>query len=442
MSRRWKILRGCTGLFCALLLAMTWRLWIPVSEFPVIPLFAGIEIPFALECLLSVLLMCAAFALLYDVGRERSRWWAAAILLMLSSSWLVNQHRIQAWAVHLAVVSFLLAMSRADHGFRLLRVFTASVYVFSAVSKLDFTFVNSFGQTLAGGLFDAVWLSFGRLSDSSKWLTAAALPVGELLVAVGLISRRLRRFAVLAAAVMHTALILALSPLGLNHSYAVLIWNVYCALVVVLAFWPQRHLTEPLPDWVPTQDDTSLSDTAEDTSLPRPARASASSRLRDILRFPVGLAIAIVSALPVLELEPFEIYDHWPAWALYSTRHERINVFVHTTVVDQLPEHIREHVEPPAPLQHWCRVRIDRWSVDEVDGPIYPEDRFQIGVALAIAEHCKPEHLVQVQIDGPANRLTGERETKTLEGHERILEHARSFRLNAEPPAEPQRDTM
>ena len=81
----------------------------------------------------------------------------------------------------------------------------------------------------------------------------------------------------------------------------------------------------------------------------------------------------------------------------------------------------------------WRELRIDRWSLEAVGAPIYPQDRFQVGVALAIAEKYDLGQDIRVEIDGPANRWTGRRTTEIYRGAEAIRKLVLQFRFNALP---------
>ena len=79
------------------------------------------------------------------------------------------------------------------------------------------------------------------------------------------------------------------------------------------------------------------------------------------------------------------------------------------------------------------KLRIDRWSLEALGAPVYPQDRFQVGVALALAEKYNLGQDIRVEIDSPANRWTGNRSTKVYQGAGAIRELAGQYRLNAFP---------
>src|SRR5690606_19491010 len=109
---------------------------------------------------------------------------------------------------------------------RLLIALTLSIYTYSALGKFDQQFLHTVGPDLVAALLP--WLERGAEPGGGVLSTAAvALPCAELGLAAMLALPRTRRLAGVAAIAMHSLLVLALGPLGLGHSYAVLAWNVF-----------------------------------------------------------------------------------------------------------------------------------------------------------------------------------------------------------------------
>jgi hypothetical protein len=102
------------------------------------------------------------------------------------------------------------------------------------------------------------------------------------------------------------------------------------------------------------------------------------------------------------------------AWELYAPRGSRIQVFVADPAVETLTElqsYISQDSSPEfGPL--WRELRIDRWSLSQLGAPIYPQDRFQLGVALAVLNRVSEPDQVLIRWQGPANRWNGSREQK------------------------------
>jgi hypothetical protein len=91
----------------------------------------------------------------------------------------------------------------------------------------------------------------------------------------------------------------------------------------------------------------------------------------------------------------------------------------------------------------WRELRLDQWSLRQLHAPIYPEDRFQLGVALAVAKSIPEPGLIRVQWYAPADRWTGQRHSQLLRNQRELEVFARRFLVNVRPrwqPEEPERD--
>ena len=143
-------------------------------------------------------------------------------------------------------------------------------------------------------------------------------------------------------------------------------------------------------------------------------------------------AIAII--LPATE--PFGGYDHWPSWGLYAMHHEKVNVYVRADRRREVAERIGEDVVDGPDMftyDKWCRVKIERWSLDSLEAPIYPQERFQVGVALWLDQECDLDEGIRIVIEGRAERFSGARTSEELVGREAIVERANTYRLTAFP---------
>lgn len=410
-TRRW--LARFVGLAGLALVAVTWRLWLPRTDFPQVP-FAGwfVGAPPWLDWTGLAALLAGYAGLLIAAQSPRLLRIAclvltAAIALMA----LLNQHRFQPWAYQFGLTTVVLALAPARQALGLLRVLTISLYFHSALSKLDHSFLTTHGQQFFLALLQSVGLSGERFPEGVRQFGAATFPAGELAVAIALLVPRTRRIGVVGAVLMHSLLLLALGPWGLGHRPGVLIWNAYFIAQAVLLFGNSRRAPAIAADAVRT------------------------CRSRGVLRRRTAEAIIVAAVLLPL-LEPFGLFDHWPAWALYASRPERVHVYVTEDARDRLPEEIRKHVAEPRPFERWLRVGLERWSLEALSAPLYPQGRFQIGTALALAERHELGNEIRVVVLGPAHRLTGKRTTTEFIGLPALRRAAFGFTLNAKPRRE------
>jgi hypothetical protein len=141
--------------------------------------------------------------------------------------------------------------------------------------------------------------------------------------------------------------------------------------------------------------------------------------------------VAFVMVFPLTQL--FGLCDVWPAWAVYATGPERLRVFVRLADRDHVPASIHRYLQEPRFEGDLCLVRIDRWSLDACRAPIYPQNRFRLGVALAIADQSALGEAILVEVDGAANRFTGERTSRQLKGRAAIVSELNGYWLNGFP---------
>lgn len=392
--RRWWAVAGLA------LFGATWKLWTPQSEFPQVPLFgwAG-SLPLFVDWLvLGVLLGSLAS----NVRRPDSRRSWIAFAVSLGVLIVLDQHRLQPWAWQLLLMALWWSSARAGQVTHLPCIaLTISIYFWSAISKLDANFVASHGQTLIESLFRSVGINAMNWPASVKSWLAAFLPVGELLVAIGLYWPRTRRVALIAATALHVGLILALGPLGLGHRPGVLLWN--------LAFIGHNWLLfgqRTCGSFTPTRS------VSEGTSLPTSRAPSLTLRVS---------LLVFVCVWPVTER--WELCDRWLAWSVYSARSERVSVTLTDEGLRRLPESVRSCVTDG-------ELPLDRWSLAALDVPISPQLRFQFGVVEWLRRRCGEENLVEVIVQH-SHGTVGEIERLTVE---QCDERRRMFWINAQPP--------
>lgn len=420
------LVRLAAGSLCALVGA-TWPLWLPRGDFPRVPFFGWCaQIPYWLS--LAALIGFGFAAVTTTILGTRLRVGrGAALVSVLAIGLLVlaDQQRLQPWVYQLAVLEILLASLSATESIALARILIASIYFFSAVSKLDRSFFDAGGGQIVDGL-----VRFGLTAPQggdNRTLFPALVASGELLIAVGLSWRRSRRFAWPASIVMHLLLLAALSPGGAPSKPAVLLWNVYFILQNVILF---GVASEPLASSLERRLLGAMP-TGFGGHAGHAKDMPTQGRGHGTLRWVVRTLAVFVILFPLTQ--PFGLCDVWPAWAVYATGPERLRVLIGAHDRDKLPPSARAHVQMPRFEDELCLVRIDRWSLDTCNAPLYPQNRFRLGVALAIADRSGLAESIVVEIDGPADRITGKRTSRRLQGRAAIVAELERYWLNGFP---------
>ncbi len=389
------------------LIVATWPLWTPQSLFPQVPLvsIAG-YMPRMAEWGLLVILLIALIAEFFVDERRICRCACAVFGLSSLGLILIDQHRLQPWAWQFVILSFVFAVADATTAKSCWRWLVISIYAWSAWSKMDQGFVIGHGRFLLNGLFQSIGLMKGieTFTGPVRWGMAASIPIFEMLIAVGLCWQRTLLIALIGTSCMHVSLLLALGPFGHQHQPGVLIWNLFFLVQNWMLFRNTHAYSEP-------QFNSMICSNGIGNCFAR---------------------LIVIFAILWPSLELFGLCDHWPAWAVYAAKPERVTVFVHSDELSKLPDNLRQYFHAHPIIDEWHLLRIDRWSLNTVYAPIYPQDRFQVGVALGIARRYDL-HQIRVVIEGPANRWTGTRDVNQYIGIESVNKLADSYRCGAQP---------
>lgn len=394
-----------------LLVGVTWRLWLSPSEFPQVPLLRfAIALPTVFDRSALALLLASTVGSLVAGPAGLQRWRHLSLLVSvgcLMILFVTNQHRLQPWAFQISWVLLAIALCRAVIALRMLRVFVVSIYFFSGLSKIDYQFVYTTGREFLDGLVGLVGLSIELWPESLKIAVTLSFPVVEVFIAAALVARRTRTLAVLLAIGMHVTLFVLLGPLGLGHQPGVLLWNLVSAALVGLLFWKGPNA-------------------AGDSGIP----ADAPPRRYRLQPLAVGM-LCVVSAAPLLE--PLGRYDHWLAWGLYAPHNSRVRMLVDERAAEQLPDSLRAHLQPIAGDWPAVYVPLDRWSIDCLSVPIYPQARFQVGVAFAVLRESGIRSGFRLEVLSDSNRRTGQRTIDVIRNLDQLKLQLNRFTFNAIP---------
>jgi len=432
---RWSIYNRFCGIASLCLLGLTWRLWIPQNVFPQIPLFARTTLhPEAIEVSAPWQWFAAGLLVVGSIGMILYPHWGHGVWrflpLLYSCGWffslLADQHRLQPWAYHFSALALLVARMSPRDGLLAARGLVLGIYFWSALSKLDVQFMYTVGTQFVHtcGRF----LGFDETAFSPPLAAKLALlfPLGEGLVVLLLAIERTRLLGSVAVIAMHSILIVLLGHGGLDHQRAVLVWNLFFIGQGVILFWP------PHPRQVGPRHLQSVG-----VGLMNPKLIVQ----RNLFTWGI---VAIMMTAPLFERLGF--VDHWLAWALYAPHSSRATLSIDRVAITNLPQLLQELI--PAEQEHGelphdnprlsaaigsVRLPIEAWSLRALGVPIYPQARFQLGVAIALAKRPGLERSLEVDLRSAANRFTGSRSHTLLRGLPTMQMEADRFYLGALP---------
>ncbi len=453
------------------LLLSTSTLWLPTSvvEFPQIPCLEALcTIPLAVDWWLTSGL-CLGLGLCC-VPSTRTLWSMAGSSCVLGCGLglvALNQHRLQPWFYQLLLFSAIFlwagrgrpASPTSVHSptsitsltpLAALKLIVLSIYFYSAIGKFDFEFLHTVGQKFLVALLSAANVDVSTWSWSTRLWMAGLLPTIELLLVVGLAvgpqaGKRFMRWIVCAVCLFHIGL-MAIFGLGLGHSAGVILWNLQFAIQAWLLF----AAVDKSELSASSASITGRPQTPHDKQLrdellkdePHGHNSSWGGLSRVGLNCRKFVSHGLVFAVLVLPLfERWGYWDHWTSWALYAPHSSRVEVHVAPTAIKRLPEELQELLkavgsnagDEPESAVVWVRVPLSRWSLASLDSPIYPQARFELGVARALAARVNSRFAIKVTVLGTAGRFDGRRQSFEAVGAAAIDRAAERFFWNTRP---------
>jgi len=263
------------------------------------------------------------------------------------------------------------ARDRALHTARLI---IAATYFWSGAQKINATFVGRVFPWMIEPLV-AGWPGDLRSIASSF---GVVVPVLEVAIALGLLSRRYRRAATLAAVAMHAAILLAIGPLGHRWDHFVWPWNVAMAASVVILFAGTRD--------------------------------HGFSTLREVVRPAYGkLVLVLVGLMPAFSF--VGVWDSYLSWSLYSGNLSEAVIRFSDPDGAGLPEHVRARVKRRKSGENI--LDLFTWSVHDVGLEPYPEPRVYRQVARWVCQRASDPTGIRLIIWTRPAIIDGRREATT-----------------------------
>ena len=372
-ERQVALLTRLTALAVACSFVLSWKLWLSTRLFPLAPISNYLpNIPYPIDYIwflsLLALLMVISF-----LPRPRKLILLFVSLAALLSLW--DQTRWQPWFYQylfmLAAFGLLAWKEKAASNRAALdacRLIVVFIYLWSGIQKINAIFVRETWPDIAAFL-------------PSSWQTVVAhfpsylilvIPLIEIFIGLGLLTRRFRNGAVLAAVATHMAILLLLVVSGEN--VVVWPWNIAMALFVWILFWQDKETTA--------------------------RRIVAGKKTFQVL------VLILFGVLPSLNF--VGLWDSYLSSALYSGNTYQTAIYLGPSVLARLPAAIHPHV--------WQKrepffLDINRWAYDELHVPVYPEPRVYRQVAKLICKYADGER-VSLWIKQKPHPLTGSFESE------------------------------
>lgn len=363
-ARKFVWLRVTLALSCACGFLLSVKLWVSTRQYPLSPvsdLLRAVAYPFDYVWFGSLLLLLAAITF---VARPRKLIVAFVALSILLALW--DQTRWQPWFYQYLFMLAALAFyerGRADDGrnaatINTCRLVVASIYFWSGMQKFHVSFGGELWPLIVEPYVRFVPGAFVGVLNNMGWL----VPPTEVLIGLGLISRKFRNAAVLMAFVSHLSVLALIIPVGIN--IVVWPWNVAMMLLVWILFWRDA---EPAPGKI---------------------------LLNRGFAFHL-LVVVLFALLPALSF--FRLWEPFLSGALYSNNTIRTILFTGDAGDERLPTGARQLVRFNRAGRKF--LDVNKWSYAELNVPSYPARRVSRKVVRRICAGAgnPPDFLLMIR---------------------------------------------
>jgi hypothetical protein len=324
-----------------LCLGLSWKLWISSRLYPLVPLFGllpPLPSPFDHLALAAVVGLLAGI-----VVWPRATPLIVAVVVMLSALFAQDQSRLWPSFYEFFILFLLLLSWRPDGGEgesqRLLagmRFVVAAVYFWGGVQKLTPHFFHEEFPWFIQPLTDLV-----PVAAPCVPALAVAAAIGEVMIGVGLLTRRCRSFALGEALVMHAIIFVCIGPIRGNWNDAAWMWSLATAALAWVLFYDAPPFSFR-------------------TMFAAPWRRS----------LPQMLAVALVGVAPVLN--NVNRWDSAMSFNVYTGNVTTAAIVLPADAVGRLPPEVAAHVT----LQGaGALLDVNAWAREEFSGGAYPETR-------------------------------------------------------------------
>lgn len=353
--------------------AISSELWFPVkNSFPSIPVLGVLqEIPVQLNMMLSFLFITSL--IVAYTRKFKPRLFLILFSFLFAASCSLDYLRIQPWSYYYFFMILCLAVyydrDNPERALTLLRFIMASIYIWSGIQKMNYSFLFVTYPDLIEPITD-------HLPEflSSMVLKLGILgPVTELYGGLALFWSKTRRSAVLILTLVHLFILLMLGPFGKAVNIVIWPWNISFIILLWLLFTDRNK-------------DFSFSIIFENLRKPFPATV-----------------IILFGILPA-----FSFSGWWPMYlssALYSGNKVKSEIFLPNEMSDSFSELVKLSIN-----ESQNSLVLNNWTQAELNVAMYPDAKIHLEVFRTLCEdHPEFEFSLAMTTYLKPDILTGER---------------------------------
>ncbi len=357
------------------------KLWLTTRFYPLSPIaHHWPTIPYPIDYMFFITLLAFLILILLKAKVQK---YIVLFILLTSIIMLGDQTRWQPWAYQYLAMFFVLSfyswnnpaeIQRERKILNTVRVIVAGTYMFSGLQKLNVSFIHQVYPWLIGPITHLMPVS----------LSQALLPLGVLLpllefsIGFGLLTKRFRNIALIAALFMHVFILFTLGPFGHRWNSVVWPWNIAMMLFVLILFYRVKDV-----------------------------------HFKEIL-FQKRLAVHYLIVVLFLVMPLFSFVNHWDSYlsaALYSGNTVSASLSVDDSAESRLSTSVQKSYTYKI-AENRNMVDLFSWSFGELNVPPYPEERVYKNIARHFCKDISGGHTTTLDVAGRPNWLTGNREHK------------------------------
>ncbi len=281
----------------------------------------------------------------YPKQLQENKWSLITSLIILFFFLLQDQNRLQPWVYIYILILIPYCISNHFKNLEIdllipIKIILIATYFWSGIQKANVNFIE--------GVFVHILMDLFKIQSIET--IRSVLPLGyiisftEIFIAFSLMFKKLRNIGIALAICTHTFILLYTSPLGLNNNYIIYPWNVAMILLVITLFYKDNSNFKVFK------------------------LISIKTTFLNYFYF------VLLGLLPILNF--FEKWDDYLSFSLYSEKSKIFYIAVSDKYIGLLNHEFDDcFLKLDTNIQGGKVIDVNKWSMKELNVPIYPEIR-------------------------------------------------------------------
>jgi hypothetical protein len=327
--------------------AISWKAWLPINrDFPLIAAFSFLPLRYGVfidGLLFGLMLICVAALM----PKPFSKLIIGIVISVFVLLVLEDITRFQPWLYMYGLMLLSVAFSKNEQQtLSLIRIILVGTYFWSGMQKFNHAFTVEIFPWLMNPLgLQGFFEQHHRL--------AYAIPFVEILGAIGLLFKQFQKYAGLLLIMMHLVLLYTLGPLG--NSWNKLIWPWNASLIGIIAL---------------LVNDRNYADLSE---------------IKPLFKSKWFIALfTLTCIMPMFNY--FGCWDNDLSGSLYAGNIPRANFYYSNIDEENMPVSAHHSFYTAKNMES---LSIDQWALDELNTPVYPEERYFKRIAAYLSSKVR-----------------------------------------------------